>query len=151
LLYENSFVFLLVDGTRGGILIVFKDSTFQIQSHVMSSHTILVSMLDVRANACWTFTCVYGPQGDLEKKKFIREVKQHTLSRWLIMVDFNLIYKVEDKNNERLNRRLMLRFRRALNYLNVKEIQLIGRKFTWSNSQQSPTMTRIDWAFYTLD
>jgi hypothetical protein len=38
------------------------------------------------------------------------------------MVDFNLIYKDEDKNNNRLNRRLILRFRHALNHLAVKEI-----------------------------
>jgi hypothetical protein len=41
---------------------------------------------------------------------FIRELnslKQSTLDRWVIMVDFNLIYKDEDKNNNRLNRRLI--------------------------------------------
>jgi hypothetical protein len=43
----------------------------------------------------------------------------------------------------------MLRFIRALNHLEVKEIQLIGRKYTWSNSQQNPTLTRIDRAFCT--
>jgi hypothetical protein len=40
-------------------------------------------------------------------------------------------------------------FRRALNYLEIKEIQLRGRKFTWSNNQNPPTMTRIDRAFCT--
>jgi hypothetical protein len=43
---------------------------------------------------------------------------------------FNLIYKMEDKNNGRINRSRMLRFRRALNFMDVNEIELIGRKFT---------------------
>jgi hypothetical protein len=41
-------------------------------------------------------TGVYGPQGDLEKAMFIRELrglKQGALDKWLILGDFNLIYK----------------------------------------------------------
>jgi hypothetical protein len=38
------------------------------------------------------------------------------------MGDFNMIYKEQDKTNGRLNRRLMSRFRRALNYMEVKEL-----------------------------
>lgn len=70
---------------------------------------------------------------------------------WLLLGDFNLIYKDEDKSNDRLNRGLMNRFRRALNHLQVKELVLMGRKFTWSNGQDNPTMTRIDRAFITTE
>jgi hypothetical protein len=42
---------------------------------------------------------------------------------------------------------MMLHFRRALNHLEVKEIQLVGRKYNWSNARQLPTMSRIDRAF----
>jgi endonuclease/exonuclease/phosphatase family metal-dependent hydrolase len=97
---------------------------------------------------------VYGPQGDLEKKMFIRELrrlKQAVLPKWLLLGDLNLIYKAQDKNNGRLDQRLLLTFRRALNHLEVKEIELIGRKFTWTNSHESPTMTRIDRAFTTAE
>jgi hypothetical protein len=37
---------------------------------------------------------VYGPQGELEKRMFIRELKglkQIVLDRWLLLGDFNLI------------------------------------------------------------
>lgn len=71
--------------------------------------------------------------------------------QWLIMGDFNLIYKDQDKNNGRLNRQLMLRFRRALNFLEVKEVDLVGRSFTWSSNQDTPTLTRIDRAFCTTE
>jgi hypothetical protein len=62
-----------------------------------------------------------------------------------------MIYKELDKNNGRLNRRLMLRFRKVLNQLEVKEVDLVGKRFTWSNNQDTPTLTRIDRAFCTLD
>jgi hypothetical protein len=64
------------------------------------------------------------------------------------MGDFNLILKAQDKNNGRVNRALMSRFRRALDHLEVKEIDLVGKKFTWSNNQASPTLTRIGRAFF---
>lgn len=79
----------------------------------------------------------------------LRGLKSLASPAWLILGDFNLIYRDEDKSNDRLNRRMMLRFRRALNHLEVKEINLLGRKFTWSNGQDSPTMTRIDRIFIT--
>jgi exonuclease III len=71
--------------------------------------------------------------GSLRKKLFLRELKnlkQSAHPHWLIMGDFNLIYQDHDKSNTRLNRRLMSRFRRTLNHLEVKEIQLVGKKFT---------------------
>jgi hypothetical protein len=84
---------------------------------------------------------------------FIRELRQlkHQIqASWLIMGDFNLNYKNADKNNGQLNRRLMLRFRRALNHMEVKEIQLLGRKFTWSNSQANPVMPKLIGLFVPL-
>jgi hypothetical protein len=65
--------------------------------------------------------------------------------------DFNLIYKAEDKNNGNLNRATMGRFRRLLNELKLKELPLLGRKYTWSNERFSPTLVRLDRVFYTAD
>jgi hypothetical protein len=55
---------------------------------------------------------------------FIREMrhlKQSATPNWLILGDFNLIYK-DDKSSGHLDRNLMHKFRRALNHLEVKEI-----------------------------
>jgi hypothetical protein len=43
----------------------------------------------------------------------------------------------------------MGRFTSALNFMEVKEIELIGRCFTWSNNQSVPTLSQIDRAFCT--
>jgi hypothetical protein len=114
--------------------------------------TLSLLMSDHRQNIHWVITVVYGPQEDLEKRLFIRELRHlkpaHS-DKWLLIGDFNLIYKNEDKSNNRLDRRMMNRFSRALNHLEVKEIPLVGRRFTWSNQQVSPTMSRIDRGFST--
>jgi hypothetical protein len=42
---------------------------------------------------------------------------------------------------------MMGRFRRFLDEVEVKEIPLLGRKYTWSNERSSPTLVRLDQAF----
>ena len=95
----------------------------------------------------WQITVVYGPQGEAAKLQFLQELKNippPVHNRWLILGDFNLIYQAEDKNNSNLNRRLMGAFRVSIDHLSLKEIKLNGRRFTWSNQQDNPTLTRID-------
>lgn len=65
--------------------------------------------------------------------------------------DFNLIYEAADKNNANLDRAMMGRFRRFLDDTEVKEISLLGRKYTWSNERLSPTLVRLDRAFCCVD
>jgi len=60
---------------------------------------------------------------------------------------FNLIYQAADKNNANLDRAMMGRFRRFLDDTEVKEIPLLGRKYTWSNERRCPTLVRLDRAF----
>jgi hypothetical protein len=44
----------------------------------------------------------------------------------------------------------MSRFGRALKFLELKEVDLVGRNYTWSNNHSQPTLSRIDRAFCTL-
>jgi hypothetical protein len=59
----------------------------------------------------------------------------------------------EDKNNTNLSQPMMGRFRRFINDVVVKEMSLIGRKFTWSSSSSSssPTLVKLDRVFCTVD
>ncbi|KAG2573650.1 hypothetical protein PVAP13_7KG268510 [Panicum virgatum] len=82
-----------------------------------------------------------------EKVEFLAEVRSIRTTvgdKWLLLGDFNLILHATDKSNENLNRRLMAEFRNTVNFLQMKELSLRGRRFTWSNDT---TQTRIDRAF----
>ena len=59
-----------------------------------------------------------------------------------------MILDASDKSNANLNRRLMCAFRDAIQELELRELNLRGRKFTWSNDS---TQTRIDRAFCTAE
>jgi hypothetical protein len=64
--------------------------------------------------------------------------------QWMILGDFNLIYRARDKNSGTLDRKLMLRFSKAIHHMEVREADLIGKRYTWSNNQNPQTLTRID-------
>ena len=102
----------------------------------------------------WWLTCVYGPQTDPEKIFFqdeLREVRAACSGTWSVWGDFNLIYQAEDKNNHRLNRRMMCRFRQFLNDVELQELYLKGRLYTWSIERDYPMLERLDRVFFSED
>lgn len=66
----------------------------------------------------------------------------------VIVGDFNLIMRMEDKNNSNVNRGLMTAFRRFLSEVQLKDMYLHGRRYTWSNEQQNATMVKLDRVLY---
>uniref|UniRef100_A0A452XF43 Endonuclease/exonuclease/phosphatase domain-containing protein n=1 Tax=Aegilops tauschii subsp. strangulata TaxID=200361 RepID=A0A452XF43_AEGTS len=68
-----------------------------------------------------------------------------------VVGDFNLLVNPEGKSNARINRRMMARFRAKLNVLELKEVYLNGRRYTWSNERGQATLEKIDHVFTTVD
>jgi hypothetical protein len=104
--------------------------------------------------ARWWFTGVYGPQSDADKCLFLCELKDvrdlHP-GPWVVAGDFNLIVDAADKNNANLNHHMMGKFRRLLAEVELKELYLNGRRFTWSNERERATLERLDRVFSTVD
>jgi hypothetical protein len=102
----------------------------------------------------WWFTGVYGPQADVDKCLFLRELKEvrdlHP-GPWVVAGDFNLIVDAADKNYANLNRRMMGKFRRLLAEVELKELYLNGCRYTWSNERERVTLERHDRVFPTVD
>lgn len=129
-LFADSFCFLPAAGTRGGIILAFNSDLFSIQSTSNTLNTISASISMRASVACWCNTAVYGPQGDNEKFSFINELKtirQNSGPAWLLLGDFNLLCKADDKSNAWVSRRLINAFRAALNHMEVSELRLHGR------------------------
>jgi hypothetical protein len=97
---------------------------------------------------------VYGPHLDDKKLLFLQElrlVRSMCQGPWVIGGDFNLISRAEDKNNGNLDRAMKCRFRRLINELQLMELLMLGRRFTWSNKRSSPTLVRLDRVLYTSE
>jgi hypothetical protein len=92
-------------------------------------------------------SCVYGPQGTKEKIQFLQElcgIRAACAGPWILAGNFNLIYKDEDNNNHNYNRGTMGYFRKFIDDLALKELTLHGRKYTWSNQQETATLVKLD-------
>ena len=142
----DHFICLPALGTHGGILVAWKGATCKVLQTRVDSFSVSVQV-DHISGTPWWFTGVYGPQPDDQKLQFLNElrtIRSACFGPWIIGGDFNLIYRAEDKNNSNLDRAVMGRFRRILNELNLSELPLMGRKFTWSNERASPTLVRLD-------
>ncbi|CAD6214649.1 unnamed protein product [Miscanthus lutarioriparius] len=152
--FANTFVVLPATQTRGGILIAVNEDYFQLSDQHLSTHAVTATVTMRADGTKWQITVVYGLQGDAEKLQCLQKLAAIPCpahGRWLVLGDFNFIYQAEDKNNSNLNHRLMASFKAVIDDLNLKEIGLNGRHFTWSNEQDNPTLTRIDRFFCTPD
>lgn len=149
----GSFVFLPAQRTRGGILVAWKNGTFTSDTHRVHLHSVSIQFRNGQ-DAPWWLTRVYGPHVDGEKQAFLdelREVRSHCHGPWVETGDFNMIYCSEDKNNDNINRAMMGYFCCFVNDMELKEIPLLGRRYTWSNKREAPTLVKLDRALCTTD
>jgi hypothetical protein len=148
--FKSNFSFLSAVGTCGGILIAAYDNHFRLMASSRTKYTLSVRIQALTNALEWSLIDIYGPQLEVDKIAFLdklKGLKQSFQGEWLVAGDFNLIYKAEDKNNSRLNRGLMGHFKSVIDELELRELPLQGRKYTWTsvpNSQGNSTMTRID-------
>jgi hypothetical protein len=90
----------------------------------------------------------------VDKRAFLQElqdIRDLHIGPWLVAGDFNLIVDPADKRRGCLHRSMMARFRRALSSLELKELYLNGRRYTWSNERELPTLEKLDRVFSTMD
>jgi exonuclease III len=149
----DNFVFLPSVGASGGILVAWKNSIGICAGSRVDNHSVSMNFHS-STSPPWWLTCVYGLQGNQEKIQFLqslREIRALCIGPWLVLGDFNLILREEEKNNNNLDRAMMGMFRRWANDLALNEIPLIGRKYTWSNGHSNPTLVKLDRVFYTTD
>lgn len=109
-----------LSGTRGGILLMWNTNHVTLNNVVIGEYHITAKVITQEMTNNFTLSVVYGPTGSNRKAKFLSELqnqKPQAGSQWLIQGDFNLIYKASDKNNNRLNLRLMNMFKQALTVL----------------------------------
>jgi exonuclease III len=140
--FDNNFICLPSEGASVGILVSWRNHLGTVGAIRVDAHSVSVQFCPSDGSAWW-LTCVYGPQQDHDKIQFLqelRDVRAQCSGPWLVLGDFNLIYKEEDKNNSNLNRAMMGRFRRWINDLGVSEIPLQQQQ-----QQQHSLLSQASW------
>lgn len=146
----DDFCYLPSVGASGGILVVWKSSIFIGTEIFQNNFAISVEFSSRLNNDTWVLTSVYGPCDTEGREIFMNwfgNIQVPDDMDWLIVGDFNLIRKPEDRNRPGENMGDMLMFNDAISSLGIMEIPLHGRKFTWTNKQQPPLLERLHWFF----
>ena len=108
----DNFFYVSAVGTRGGVLLACNSSNVQMSNSHVTQNTV-TSWIAYGEHGWW-FTGVHGPQEEASKVEFIqelREVRELHAGPWMVAGDFNLIKDPTEKSNDRINRRMMGRFR----------------------------------------
>ena len=90
---------------------------------------------------------VYGAAQPEFKEKFLTELVQACRKESLPVLiggDFNIIRNPSEKNNDKFDSRWPFLVNAIIDGLDLREIEMSGRKFTWANSKTVPTYERLD-------
>jgi mannosylglycoprotein endo-beta-mannosidase len=146
----DAFEFLPSVGASGGILTAWKSSTFEGHLAFTNDFAISVEFTSKLNNDNWVLTGIYSPCTAEGKRAFLewfKEIQMPPEVDWLVVGDFNLIRKPEDRNREGGDVNEMFSFNEAINKLGIIELPLHGRRFIWTNKQFPPLLERLDWCF----
>lgn len=110
-------------------------------------HHITAAVSSLAGDRRWWLTGIYGPQSDVEKLQFLADLQEERVNcagPWVLGGNFNMIASADDKNNSRLNLHMMRRFRCFMADMELRDLYLHGRPYTWANKRDNPTLVRID-------
>jgi exonuclease III len=96
-------------------------------------------------------TSVYGSNGLAHKIDFLTElryVRDQIPLPWILLGDFNLIRAPHESTSTNINLGNMLEFNHLIQELQITEIALLGRNFTYSNGRPTPTFSKFDRTFW---
>jgi hypothetical protein len=145
----DGFAYLPAIDTAGGVIIAWCTEDVMVEASRTDRFSVSVKLAHAAQaqGHAWWLTAVYGPTVDELKPIFLdelRAIRSAITGPWAVTGDFNLIVDARDKSNTRLNRRSMDMFHRCINDLELRESNLLSRRYTWSNERDAPTMAKLD-------
>ena len=146
----DSFEFLPSVGASGGILTVWKSYLFHGQLVFSNDFNLTVEFSSKHNDSKWVLSNIYAPCTAPGRHAFLHWFKNIQMPAevyWLIVGDFNLIRKPENRNKPGGDLTNMFLFNEALSALGLVKLPLYGKQFTWTNKQASPLLERLDWFF----
>jgi hypothetical protein len=95
----------------------------------------------------WALVAIYDPAQANLKERFLTEMVHlcsHEQLPILVGADFNMLRNPSDKNKDGYEHRWPFLFNNVIDSLNLRELEMSGRMFTWANSLSNPTYEKLD-------
>jgi exonuclease III len=150
----NNYAYIPSIDNSGGIITIWNGNLFTGIVTSQNSYQITIDFTCNLSGVKWTLTNVYGPAHNENRGEFLNwlcNIDTTYLKYWLIMGDFNLIKDPLGRSRPGGNYNNMMNFSSAIQALDLEEIPLKGRNFTWSNMQDDPLLEKLDWIFTSAD
>jgi hypothetical protein len=146
-------LFIPSTGASGGLIVIWDSSVFTGMIMHCEPFAISVHFTSTQSSQAWTLVNIYGPcAGDLRDTftQWMFNLNIPLEEDWLILGDFNFIRSQENRGRPGGNVNDMLLFNDIIRRQNLTELPIKGRRFTWSNMQDSPLLEQLDWFFTSL-
>jgi hypothetical protein len=141
--HVDSFAFVPSVGNSGGSVIIWKSSKLSGNVIFQNNYAQSVEFTSNLSAYSWIITNVYAPctpHGKIDFLNWLHNISMPSDKLWLLVGDFNLIRRLEDRNRIGGDINLMLKFNEAISNLDLIEIPLHGLTYTWSNRQREPLL-----------
>jgi exonuclease III len=99
--YFDSFAFVPLVGNLGGSIIIWKSTKLVGNVIFQNDYAQSVEFISNLSNCSWIITNIYAPctlQGKIDFLNWFPNINMASDKLWLIVVDFNLIRRSEDRN-----------------------------------------------------
>ncbi|XP_028086229.1 uncharacterized protein LOC114287150 [Camellia sinensis] len=134
------------DGSAGGLLSIWNTEVFQLKECCGHRNFLLLSGVTLNSFEC-VFLNVYGPN-DVSKRAELwatfGNIRTSFHRPWCMGGDFNVIRNIEDRRGCARRDRGMVEFNNFIDQMELVEIPLLGRRFTWCNSMAGERWSKID-------
>ena len=134
-------------GRSGGMILGIHLLTFDIGEIEEGEFFIRFKVRHREDDFKFNLISVYRPAQHEYKSHFLSEIVRVCSKEALPIViggDFNIIRRPDEKNNDNYNDRWLFMFNAVIDSLNLREIEMTGRKFTWANHLQNQTFEKLD-------
>jgi exonuclease III len=134
-------------GQSGGILAGINNASLMVTKVISGDFSVKLHLKIKRDNFEWALVAVYGAAQDRHKPTFLAELVRICENETLPLLvggDFNIIRRKEKKNNDNFHARWPFIFNAIIESLDLREIALSGRQFTWANRRTTPIYEKLD-------
>jgi mannosylglycoprotein endo-beta-mannosidase len=134
-------------GRSGGILVGVRADTMEILASSTGEFHIKLHVRNKADNFIWSLVAVYGAAQEDLKADFLRELVNLAKDNpypILIGGDFNLLRFHHEKSKGHFDGHWPFLFNAVIDSLDLREVSMVGRQFTWANSLPEPTYEKLD-------
>jgi exonuclease III len=134
-------------GRSGGMLLGIDLQFYDIGAIDEGEFYIKFHLCNKVDNYKWALALVYGPAQSEHKERFLAELVNtcsHETLPLLISGDHNILRHPLGKNHNRYSERWPFLFNSIIDDLNLRELEMSGRKYTWANNMTVPIFEKLD-------